>query len=115
MNTDKWRNAQENWDYRAEPQWDEDAEDPDSEREELEQWFIQSVKSGRDVTVRLGSDRITSWVVSDYLGEPVKEDKPLLLKACSLAFGKDDAATAAALRAFVESVAKHHAEEECPS
>jgi hypothetical protein len=121
MNPTKWRNAQIAYDNRAEPDFDEDSEeyDLDMERAELEDWFVEAVKVGLDVQVKLGGDRVTSWNLSDYLGECVKEDKPLLLQACSLAIQglkdcKHDAEAAHALRKFVESVAKHHAEEEVP-
>ena len=120
MNT-RFRGLQEDYDYRREPDFDEDSEEYnlDMERAELEDWFVDAVKGGLDVQVKLGGDRVSSWNLSDYLGECVKEDKPLLLQACSLAIQglndcKHDSEAAHALRNFVESVAKHHAEEEVP-
>jgi hypothetical protein len=105
-------NPGDRYDYRLLPDHYKTEYDRDNERESIENWFLDAVAANTDLPIKCAGS--TDFPISAYLGECMREEQPLLFKACHLALHNDHNATAAALRKFVEQVARHHATEEIP-
>jgi hypothetical protein len=119
MNT-RFRGLQEDYDYRREPDFDENNAEyrKDCAVEEAENHLRDAIKAGNDVLINFnGPYNKNTYPLHTFVGEVGEKSAVLLLKACAHAMAGPiyDHSTSELLRDFVESVCKQYGEDQWES
>ena len=114
MNT-RFRGLQEDYDYRREPDFDENNAEYRKECaiEEAENHLRDAIKAGNDVLIDFnGPYNRNTYPLHTFVGEVGEKPAKGLLKACSAALAGDDVIAAAMLRLFVIDVCEQYGEDQ---
>jgi hypothetical protein len=114
MNT-RFRGLQEDYDYRREPDFDENNAEYRKERavEEAENHLRDAIKRGEAVLIDFnGPHDKHTYPLHTFVGEVGEKPAKILLEACALVLDGKEVSTATALRKFVDAVCKQYGEDQ---